>query len=281
MSLRPEGRLRGAAGVCDAHRVECAIRRCCRSSRSNQCLRIPPCSGGAAAIFGAAITSPTIFSTTTSLAVTRIFPDPPGPPCTDGFSNRSTRSQGRRGILKPRHVRSDQMPELSRDAMPERLARRPQFRGFPVPYTTLTRADGTPDFKVTDESEREECLRRRLCALCGEKLDYWIAFIGAEALIELREFYDPAMHQECARYAARACPFLANSEASYASPDYAPGEVSHTHYVPSSERPKRMGLYVTRSYQVVTRRISATEIVRIVRAGKPKSIDWAAMPEIV
>ncbi len=197
---------------------------------------------------------------------------------------RGTRADsvpGRRGILEFQEAPTGQMPDPSRDAMPDRLARRPQFRGFPVPYTTLTRADGTHDFKVTDETTRAECLSRRLCALCGEKLDYWIAFIGGESLIDLREFYDPAMHEDCARYAAVACPFLANSEASYASPNYAPGEVAHTHYVASSERPKRMGLYVTRSYQVVERRISATETVQIVRAGKPKSIDWTAMPEVV
>ncbi|MBM4438405.1 MAG: hypothetical protein FJ029_14525 [Actinobacteria bacterium] len=171
------------------------------------------------------------------------------------------------------------MPLPARDAMPPQLARRPLFRGYPVPFTTLIGPDGVPDFKVTDEAKREEVLRRRMCALCGEPLGYWIAFIGSETLIGLREFYDPAMHEACARYAAQTCPFLALSDAKYATPRRRGVTIEPTHHLADVTRPKRMGLYLTRTYAIVPRRISATSTVLMVRAGRATSIDWEIMPE--
>ncbi len=62
--------------------------------------------------------------------------------------------------------------------IPRRLQHRPLFRGFPVPYVAMVDSAGTPDFKVLDVERMEECAVRRLCALCGEKLGRFAAFIG-------------------------------------------------------------------------------------------------------
>ena len=57
----------------------------------------------------------------------------------------------------------------------------------------------------------------RLCGVCGRGLDYWIAFIGGPACQKNRLFKDPAMHPQCAEYAARICPFIAGSKTKYSS----------------------------------------------------------------
>lgn len=170
------------------------------------------------------------------------------------------------------------MTAFDRSSPPPRLAKRPQLQGYPVPYVTLVRPDGTPDFKITDEAKRIRALRERRCALCGEPLEYRIAFIGGESLVNLREFYDAGMHEDCARYAARACPFLALTDSQYASPQDVGPEVTITHHVADRKRPARMALVVTRAYDVVRRSLSARESVLVARIAKPIAIDWGVMP---
>lgn len=97
--------------------------------------------------------------------------------------------------------------------MPERLARRPQWRGFPIPYTTMVGSDGVPNFKVTDIVAWEHCVAGHLCALCTEPLDYWCWYLGSIEHYQNENVFDLGMHRECAEYAARVCPYIAYGKA--------------------------------------------------------------------
>lgn len=100
--------------------------------------------------------------------------------------------------------------------MPERLQRRPQWKGLPVFYTVLVGADDpdeVPNFKVTDMGRWEICMDERVCALCGEHLDYWVWWIGSEDHIKRQLFFDLYMHKECADYACYVCPYIAYGKA--------------------------------------------------------------------
>jgi hypothetical protein len=59
-------------------------------------------------------------------------------------------------------------------AIPERLSKRPQYKGFAIPFTTLIDANGVPDFKVVTIDVWMQCAVEKLCGLCGEKLDAWV-----------------------------------------------------------------------------------------------------------
>lgn len=165
--------------------------------------------------------------------------------------------------------------------MPERLRRRPQFKGYPVPYIVLIRPDGTPDFRVANEERRDEVIGRRLCHLCGEPLGWWIAFIGGPSAIAQRLFYDPAMHPECARYAVVACPFLRGDT------DYAPVDqvaavnakagidgkvvaIAGEMRVPEG----RVGILLTRNYRVAVHPGGETYVL----ADPPKAVEWYQRP---
>ncbi len=89
-----------------------------------------------------------------------------------------------------------------------RLARRPTFRGLPVPYFASTRPDGTPDFKVIDETRRIHCMREKRCWICGEFLGYWMVFVGGPRSAESRLYLDGPSHKECVDDALRLCPFI-------------------------------------------------------------------------
>jgi hypothetical protein len=109
--------------------------------------------------------------------------------------------------------------------IPSRLARRPlDPRGFVIPYSQFIDADGKPNFRIMDDGRVRECLRRRLCSLCGEPMGRHIFFIGGPLCVANGMFHDPAMHKECAEYALQACPHLARSKGRYGPvPDSIPG----------------------------------------------------------
>lgn len=93
--------------------------------------------------------------------------------------------------------------------MNPRIAKLSQYHGYPIPYFARIRMDGTPDFKVTDESKRQLCAIERRCWVCGELLLHVpVAFIGGPHSIKYRLFVDGPMHKECAMDALDICPFM-------------------------------------------------------------------------
>lgn len=160
--------------------------------------------------------------------------------------------------------------------IPERLKNRPlDSRGYPIPYIQyLPPAGQKVDFRVTDPTRRTECIYKRLCGICGEPLGYWLYLIGGEQTIKHRLFSDPPMHEECARFSMLACPFLNNP--GYKVSDVLPKMPTMTDALQIAERPKRMGLYITRSYDAAQVKMGDGSIhpVLYCHPAKPKSIEW-------
>jgi hypothetical protein len=132
--------------------------------------------------------------------------------------------------------------------IPTRLQRLKLFNGIPVPFTTFWK-DGIPDFKVTDHKAWATCLLQCRCGICGGSVikDLW--FIGGPLAIENGIFYDPPMHEECARYAFAVCPFIVGRK-DYAklSTDLAPNMRVDENQPP--KRPDKMGLLRAALYVV-------------------------------
>jgi hypothetical protein len=143
--------------------------------------------------------------------------------------------------------------------IPKRLRTRPRDRrGYPVPFSVYIDRTGRPQFTITDPVKLRACIGKRLCGLCGGRIDagYW--FVGGERCFthELGAFIDPPMHEECARYAIRVCPFLAAP--SYAKriddrlmPAPIGGEVLVKDNTMADERPAVFGLGMTTGYTLV------------------------------
>ena len=92
-----------------------------------------------------------------------------------------------------------------------------QLKNFPlnkgmylIHYTVFVDADGNPDFKVIDEKKRMHALTYDLCHLCGKSLNRPVVFIGGEKSAKTLVFMDGPMHEDCALYAVKVCPYLAN-----------------------------------------------------------------------
>jgi len=116
------------------------------------------------------------------------------------------------GMLMPTEI---MIPvDLTGVEMPERLKARPQWKGMAVPFTTLIGLqDGVPNFKVTDRVAWDICIEEKLCALCGQPNDYWVWYIGSVQHMTREVVFDLGMHEDCARYAAVTCPYIAFGKA--------------------------------------------------------------------
>jgi hypothetical protein len=84
-------------------------------------------------------------------------------------------------------------------------------RGYPVPWIVQRDLTGRPFFVMNDQEKVGACVRRKLCGICGQKLerDVWLVGGPGAAFHENGVFLDPAMHKACAVYALRVCPYIA------------------------------------------------------------------------
>ena len=97
-------------------------------------------------------------------------------------------------------------------AVPNRLAGRPQTRGFVVPWFVAQDEHGNWDFRTADAGKLTQAVRGQLCWMCGEPLGRWQVFIVGPMCAINRVSSEPPSHRECAEYAAAVCPFLTQRE---------------------------------------------------------------------
>jgi len=84
-------------------------------------------------------------------------------------------------------------------------------RGYPIPFIVLRDKFGTPQFTINDHARVSSCVNKKLCAICGRRLNAGFWFVGGSRcfLHTNGAFLDPPTHLECAEYALKVCPFLA------------------------------------------------------------------------
>lgn len=163
--------------------------------------------------------------------------------------------------------------------IPDRMKKFPLWKGkYPIHYTVFVE-DGIPQFKTLARARQVEAIQKNLCHLCGERMSapYW--FIGGPGCAKSRHFLDGPMHEECARYATKICPFLANPNARYRG---TPESTNQAYQImvreaikEGTERPTKMFLGASMSYKAVWKGLQFPEFT----AGEWVVEDWNAMPQ--
>lgn len=163
--------------------------------------------------------------------------------------------------------------------IPDRLKKFPLWRGkYPIFYV-VTVHNGEPLFTVLSRAKQVEATNKNLCHICGERMSPPYYFIGGPMCMKYRRFNDGPMHKECAEYAAKACPFLANPLAKYkANPP-----VSHQNEVfkafakdaKGEMRPAKMCVAATMKYEGFVKGRQYPEFV----AGEWVEMDWNIIPQ--
>ncbi len=158
-------------------------------------------------------------------------------------------------------------------APPDRLRDLPRHGLYPIPYFTLIKPDGRPDFRAHDAHRHSAAMRRGLCGVCGERLPYWIFFLlGPNALRE-RLSYMPAMHEECARYSLRICPFLALEDHTHSMRPPGAGNVKLVSDADMPPKPPRCALVRTRRYEIEYPSSPSTG-AEYAAFAPPKAVEW-------
>jgi hypothetical protein len=96
--------------------------------------------------------------------------------------------------------------------LPPGIAKLRRQRGFPVPWF-VSWLDGEADFRVADGRKFALAHKKRLCWICGQPLGRINASVIGPMCAVNRISSEPPSHLDCARYAARACPFLSHPRA--------------------------------------------------------------------
>lgn len=103
---------------------------------------------------------------------------------------------------------------FDRTSMPTGLARLAKTsKGYPIPWFVDRAAplkDGEADFRIMDGARLKLAIREKRCWVCGMKLRGGdMAFLAGPMCGINRTSAEPPSHLDCARWSARACPFMA------------------------------------------------------------------------
>lgn len=151
---------------------------------------------------------------------------------------------------------------LTEIPVPKALRDRPKLKGFPLPFVA-DNPDGASDFRVLVPSRWLDCVAHRLCALCGKTMKGDVVFIGGPKTRQTLIFIDPGMHEECARYARKVCPYLAFHDRNYREANL-PEHI--TVVAVSSKKPDELIMMWAKSYRLTfIGHQEAIEAVNIVR----------------
>jgi len=135
--------------------------------------------------------------------------------------------------------------------IPERLAHLDRDpRGYPI-FWAATNPDepGDYSFRGIYAKRALESGARKLCQLCGTPLGYWVCFSGGPKSCVNRVFSEPPMHRECLEYAYQVCPFLLRGGWDRSRTILAE-HVKEADPYGDVTKPERMGIYVTRGYEM-------------------------------
>lgn len=144
-------------------------------------------------------------------------------------------------------------------------------RGWPITFTSVKLPDGRYDFTTSDLEKWLYVVVERRCALCGKKHDplaplWWV---GGPLTLMNRYFFDPPMHEECARYALKVCPYLANPRYFAAKAHLVPDHLRIDVVSANKKKPAVFALMASNGYDLVD--FQGDMLVR--------SDDWVSKPE--
>jgi len=142
-------------------------------------------------------------------------------------------------------------------------------RGFPIPWFVYIDSSGKEDFRVIGPRKFDIAVMKRMCWICGSPLGTLFAFPAGPMCVINRTSSEPPAHLDCAQYAVRACPFLANPRMRRNDKEMPEGHVAPPGMI--LRNPGAIGIYVTRSYKPF--RVDDSVLLQM---GEPERVYWYA-----
>lgn len=139
-------------------------------------------------------------------------------------------------------------PDNLPQPIPQRIQALPKQHGFPVPWF-VAEIDGKYDFRIADGEKLKEAVKRKKCWICGQQLGSYLAFPISPMCAINRTIPEPPSHRECAEWAIKACPFLAQRQ-EYRRETNLPDGVSKPGGIAIKRQPGATCLWMTKSFEV-------------------------------
>jgi hypothetical protein len=153
--------------------------------------------------------------------------------------------------------------------IPSFLSHLPVYAGLPVPFTQLF-VNGIPSFRAIDGEKVYECIRFIRCGICGLDLEEFACFLGGPLSKDNHIFIDVWMHENCARFASRACPFVSGSKMEYSGRPVS--DEMHVELAVAAIRPSAMYLMKARTADCMPAKMGESLVIH---AGK-----WLGVEDI-
>lgn len=155
--------------------------------------------------------------------------------------------------------------------VPHRMRKLPiSDRGFPVPRF-VPWINGQPEFRGFDGEHMGLCVRLKRCWLCGEPLGKFMVFVIGPMCAVNRVSSEPPSHDDCAHYAAKACPFLTQPRMRRNEKDMP--EHKGTAGVGIKRNPGVVLVWTTRSYRVFR---APGGVGALFEVGSPTEVEFFA-----
>jgi hypothetical protein len=156
--------------------------------------------------------------------------------------------------------------------MPRRIAALPRHKGLPVPAMVQFDSQGVPDFKVIDMEKWGRLVGLRGCGICGATMGARVWFVGGPLAFTNGVFTDLPMHEDCAVYALRTCPYLALPRYRFIMSEVeVAGCTVHVNEAVSIRRPDRFGLGRATSYRLALMQDSGFPVLSVPQFA---SVEW-------
>ncbi|MEW1760405.1 cell envelope biogenesis protein OmpA [Streptomyces cyaneofuscatus] len=107
-----------------------------------------------------------------------------------------------------------EMRHGSRPPVPMRCLERPRIGGLVVPFISYVHG-GAAIFGSVDPRRRTEALLRRLCQICGQRLDERVCLTVRPMDVRAGVATEPGLHPECLAYTVKACPMFSGTATHY------------------------------------------------------------------
>lgn len=170
-------------------------------------------------------------------------------------------------------------PELSREPLPERIARLPiDARGYPIPWFVEILPDGSPEFRAMDGAKWARAVNYRRCWVCGDPLGRFLSFVVGPMCGLNRTTSEPPCHLDCAVWSARFCPFLSRPHMVRREDD----EINDRKLVADSagfsitRNPGVALVWTTTSYEVFKADRVGAVMKHLITMGDPVHVRWFA-----
>lgn len=165
--------------------------------------------------------------------------------------------------------------------LPPRMRKlRTDSRGYPVPWFVAwvdEQGIEVPHFEAIESGKIEAAIRHQHCWICGELTGKYIAFVIGPMCAVNRVSSEPPSHLDCARFAARNCPFLANPRMARIPEHKQVKDQKPAAGVGLKRNPGVALVWITTRYQLIpVKGGNGAQPGVLFSVGEPASVEWYA-----